>query len=173
MFFLKKLRQDIQLEPIHFGAKLKEHVKARIRQELAGSSQGKHGYVVEIIDIADEDIAVGLVDNDSGCVGVTAQYTAILLRPFPLEVLDAVVTNAVESGFFANVGPLEIFVSRHGMDEDITFDYNKGDCWCSDDQEIEIREGVVVRLRVTGITIEAGCISAIGTIKDSYLGQYE
>lgn len=87
---------------------------------------------------------MGLVDNDSGCVSVTAHYTAILLRPFPLEVMDAVVTNAVEvrfcsvesplahssspscfalciryfvfilqSGFFANVGPLEIFVSRH------------------------------------------------------------
>ena len=39
---------------------------------------------------------MGLVDNDSGCVGVTVHYTAILLRPFPLEVLDAVVTNAVE-----------------------------------------------------------------------------
>ena len=50
----------------------------------------------QIIEIADQDITVGLVDNDSGCVGVTVHYTAILLRPFPLEVMDAVVTNAVE-----------------------------------------------------------------------------
>lgn len=109
--------------------------RERIRGELSGSSLGKHGYVVEvcicappasyaitclypllmyqIIEISDEDIVVGLVDNDSGCVSVSVLYTAILLRPFPLEVLDAIVTNAVESGFFANVGPLEIFVSRH------------------------------------------------------------
>jgi hypothetical protein len=39
---------------------------------------------------------VGLIDNDSGSVNVTVWYSAILLRPFPLEVLDAVVTNANE-----------------------------------------------------------------------------
>jgi hypothetical protein len=37
----------------------------------------------------------------------------------------------------------------------------RGDCWCSDDQETEIREGVVVRLRVTGITVDAGCIVSV------------
>mmetsp|Transcript_17886 Transcript_17886/g.26396 ORF Transcript_17886/g.26396 Transcript_17886/m.26396 type:complete len:175 (-) Transcript_17886:183-707(-) len=173
MFFLKKLRRDIQLEPIHFGPNLKEHVKDRVRRELLGSSLGKHGYVIEIIEIADEDIIFGLLDNDSGAVNVTAWYSAILLRPFPNEVLDAVVVNATESGFFASVGPLVIFVSRHAMTEDIRYDYTRGDCWCSDDQEVEIREGSVVRLRIMGITVEAGAVGAVGTIKDNYLGHYE
>jgi DNA-directed RNA polymerase II subunit RPB7 len=50
---------------------------------------------------------------------------------------------------------------------------SRGDCWCSTDQETEIKEGSIVRLRIMGITIEAGAISAIGTIKDNYLGLYE
>ena len=34
----------------------------------------------------------------------------------------------------------------------------RGDCWCTDDQEIEIKESSVVRLRILGITVEAGAI---------------
>ena len=66
---------------------------------------------------------------------------------------------------------------------------DRGDCWCSDDQEVEISEGSIVRLRIMGVTVDAGAIvsytnvcivlyvinlmmlqSAIGTIKDNYLG---
>jgi DNA-directed RNA polymerase subunit E'/Rpb7 len=38
---------------------------------------------------------------------------------------------------------------------------------------VEIREGSVVRLRIIGLIIDAGVISAIGTIKESFLGQLE
>ena len=99
------------------------------------------------------------------------EYTAILFRPFRNEVLDAIVTTASdETGFFSKVGPLSVFVSRHAMPEGISFDAVSGDCWKSDDGEITIREGSIVRLRILGLTIEAGSISAVGTIKDDYLG---
>jgi DNA-directed RNA polymerase II subunit RPB7 len=49
-------------------------------------------------------------------------YSAILLRPFRNEVMDAVCVVATnENGFFSKVGPLEIFVSRHAMPEDMKF----------------------------------------------------
>lgn len=51
---------------------------------------------MQIIEIKDEDIIVGLIDNDTGAVNITAWYNAILLRPFPNEVLDAIVTNTNE-----------------------------------------------------------------------------
>ena len=99
------------------------------------------------------------------------EYTAILFRPFRNEVLDAIVTTASdETGFFSKVGPLSVFVSRHAMPEDISFDAVSGDSWKSDDGEITIRKGSIVRLRILGLTIEAGSISAVGTIKDDYLG---
>ena len=48
------------------------------------------------------------------------EYSVILLRPFRNEVLDTVVSMASDSnGFFATVGPLQIFVSRmnvHNID---------------------------------------------------------
>ena len=33
---------------------------------------------------------------------------------------------------------------------------NRGDCWVSEDEEVEIKEGSVVRLRLMGLTVEAG-----------------
>lgn len=43
--------------------------------------------------------------------------------------------------------------------------YLRGDCWATDDQEIEIKEGSVVRLRIQGFTIEAGAIVSVLPIR--------
>lgn len=39
---------------------------------------------------------MGLVDNDLAVVNVAVTYSAILLRPFLNETLDAVVVNATD-----------------------------------------------------------------------------
>lgn len=161
MFFLKKLRRDIQLDPHHMGPSLKANVKRKVWDEIEGTCLGKYGYVISITDIEDKDISLGLIDNDTGAVNITVWYSAFLLRPFPNEVVDAIVTTATETGFFSRVGPLQIFVSRHAMHEDISFNYARGDCWCSDDQEVEISEGSIVRLRIMGVTVDAGAIVSI------------
>jgi DNA-directed RNA polymerase II subunit RPB7 len=174
MFFVKKLRRDILLEPFHLGSKLKESVKRRVLDELEGQCLGKHGYVISILDIDDSDIIPGFIDIDTGATHVTVWYSAILLRPFRNEILDTVVyTASDENGFFSRVGPLQIFVSRHAMPEDMKFNTLAGDCWVSEDETVEIREGSIVRLRIIGLVIDAGVISAIGTIKDTFLGQVE
>jgi DNA-directed RNA polymerase II subunit RPB7 len=74
-------------------------------------------------------------------------------------------------GFFAHVGPLRIFVSKHSMPDDMSNGYNsEKDAWISDDQEVIITSGSGVRLKIKGRTVEQGNITAIGTIKDNYLG---
>ena len=80
-------------------------------------------------------------------------------RPFRNEVMDTVVITATdENGFFTRAGPLQIFVSRHAMPEDMKFNHTSGDCWVSEDETVEIREGSVVRLRIIGLVIDAGVI---------------
>lgn len=174
MFFVKKLRRDILLEPQYLGSKLRDYVKQRIFSELEGQCLGKHGYVISVLDVKNDDIIPGVIDNDTGAVNVTVWYSVILLRPFRNEVMDTVVTMASdENGFFTRVGPLQIFVSRHCMPEDVSFNHFAGDCWVSEDETVEIKEGSLVRLRIIGLIIDAGVISAIGTIKETYLGQLE
>lgn len=47
--------------------------------------------------------------------------------------------------------------SLQGMPEDFKYDAQKGDAFISreDEEEIEIREGCVVRLRIMGVQVEA------------------
>eukprot|EP01039_Chlorochromonas_danica_P007398 gene7398-8184_t len=174
MFFIKKLRREVELEPRFLGPQLKEHVRNKVTAELEGQCLGKHGYVISLLEIKDEDILPGLVDNDSGAVHITVYYSVVLLRLFRNEVVDAVVSMASDqNGFFARVGPLLIFVSRHSMPDDISFNHIDGDCWKSEDEKVEIREGSIVRLKVIGLNVEKGSISAVGTIKENFLGQLE
>ena len=96
MFFLRKLRRDILLEPQFLGSHLKELVRQRVLEELEGQCLGKLGYVIAIYDIHNDDITAGMIDNDTGAVLVSVWYNAILLRPFRNEVLDSVATVSNE-----------------------------------------------------------------------------
>lgn len=62
--------------------------------------------------VTDDQIQMGTIEFDTGFANVLVVYRAICFRPFVNEVLDAAVSHVTELGFFAEVGPLEVFVSR-------------------------------------------------------------
>ena len=159
------------MEPFHFGPKLRATLVRLLKEQVEGLALANYGYVVNVIDVPEEQIEPGIIEFDTGSVVFTVKYTALLLRPFINEVLDAVVSQCNALGFFAFAGPLRIFVSKHSMPPDMFngFD-NEKDAWISDDKEVVIASGSGVRLRIKGRTVEQGNITAIGTIKDSYLG---
>ncbi|CAN0462415.1 unnamed protein product, partial [Discosporangium mesarthrocarpum] len=111
--------------------------------------------------VKDDDIKLGLIEFDTGFVNVEAHYNAICFRPFVNEVMDATVGNVTELGFFANVGPLEVFVSRLGMPDDIANGYDPvGDMWVSGEgSDNEIKAGCGVRLRIIGVTMGTELVS--------------
>lgn len=201
MFYVKKLKRDIQLQPMHLGPKMKKKVFEQLLEEVEGKCLGKHGYVIRVLTLENDAIQPGKIDNDNGSVNVTVFYSAIMLRPFKNEVVDTIVFNAADdNGFFARIGPLEIYIHKYNMPEDMKFDNEKGDSWVSLDGEVEIREGSVVRLRIIGVSVDAGQMvrthkkqffyiaihqtqshfllppipphqNAMASIKDSFLGQ--
>ena len=172
MFFDKKLKRDILLQPVHLGPKMKQKFELQQRDEDEGKCLGKHGYVIQILALDDFSIQPGKIDNDFGSVHMIVTYQAIMLRPFKNEVLDTIVFNAADdNGFFARIGPLEIYVHKYNMPEDMRFDNEKGDAWVSLDGEVEIKEGSIVRLRIIGVSIDAGQMSCMGSCKEVYLGQ--
>ena len=77
------------------------HVYARVFARVCAWAQ-----------VTDDHIQLGTIEFDTGFVNVVAVYRAICFRPFVNEVLDAAVSHVTELGFFAEVGPLEVFVSR-------------------------------------------------------------
>ncbi|GKY91041.1 hypothetical protein MPSEU_000076900 [Mayamaea pseudoterrestris] len=171
MFYVKELDHEITLEPVHMGPKLRQTIVRLLKEQVEGLALANYGFVVNVIDIPENQVKSGIIEYDTGNVVFTVKYTALLLRPFMNEVLDAVVSQCNPLGFFAFCGPLRIFVSKHSMPEDMFngFDGEK-DAWVSDDKEVVISSGSGVRLRIKGRTVEQGAISAIGTIKENYLG---
>ena len=171
MFYVKELEHEIVLEPMHFGQKLRSTIVRLLKEEVEGLALANYGYVVNVIEVKEEQIRFGIIEYDTGDVVFDVKYTALLLRPFINEVLDATVSICSPLGFFAFFGPLRIFVSKHSMPEDMMngFDGDK-DAWVSDDKEVIITAGCGIRVRIKGRTVEQGNISAIATIKDNYLG---
>jgi len=171
MFYVKTLEHEIELEPIHFGPKLRSTIVRLLKEQVEGLALANFGYVVNVIEVSDEDIRSGVIEYDTGNVTFFVKYVALCLRPVINEVVDSTVSICSSLGFFAFVGPLRIFVSKHSMPEDMMngFDGDK-DAWVSDDREVVVAAGSGVRLKIKGRTVEQGNITAIGTIKDNYLG---
>jgi DNA-directed RNA polymerase II subunit RPB7 len=171
MFYVKTLEHELVLEPIHFGPHFRETVTLLLKQQVEGRALATYGYVVNVFEVKQDQTRTGVIEHQTGNVPVTVRYQALLLRPFINEVLDAVVATCNNLGFFAYAGPLRIFVSQHNMPDDMAggFDAEKL-CWASEDGEVVIAAGCGVRLKIKGRTVEQGNITAIGTIKDNYLG---
>ena len=55
--------------------------------------------------------------------------------------MDATVTHVNQFGFYARVGPLQVFITRYAMPEDMTTYEMETQMWISDDKEVEIKAG--------------------------------
>ena len=147
-FYKTDLIYEMLLSPQYFGPRMKTRIKDEVNKQVEGKCLGREGYVA-----------------------VNVRYAAILLRPFKNEVLDAIVTDVSELGVFTSVGPLHVFVSRHAMPEDLQNGFDAdADAWLSDDKEVEIKKACVIRLRLLGVMCDTTQITAVGTIKDDFLG---
>eukprot|EP00752_Nemacystus_decipiens_P002529 g2373.t1 len=171
MFYLKELKRPMLVPPSDFGPKFKDTIRRKLIEEVEGTSVGSLGFVITVMSVTDDQIHMGTIEFDTGFANVVVVYRAICFRPFVNEVLDAAVSHVTELGFFAEVGPLEVFVSRLGMPDDIAGGYDPvGDMWVSsEDSDTEIKSGCGVRLRIIGVTVGAE-LKAVGSIKDDFLG---
>ncbi|EYU34942.1 hypothetical protein MIMGU_mgv1a020255mg, partial [Erythranthe guttata] len=110
-----------------------------------------HGFIVAITGV--ESIGKGLIRDGTGFVTFPVKYQCVVFRPFKGEILEAVVTMVNKMGFFAEAGPVQIFVSNHLIPDDM-----------------EIQKESEVRLKIIGTRVDATEIFCIGTIKDDFLG---
>eukprot|EP00173_Palmaria_palmata_P004935 Plantae.Rhodophyta-Palmaria_palmata.ctg776.p2 GENE.Plantae.Rhodophyta-Palmaria_palmata.ctg776~~Plantae.Rhodophyta-Palmaria_palmata.ctg776.p2 ORF type:complete len:178 (-),score=23.40 Plantae.Rhodophyta-Palmaria_palmata.ctg776:1083-1616(-) len=170
-FFLVKLHRDVEIHPKFFGAKLIERLTQRLSVEVEGSFAGQHGFIVAVIDIMSEPAPEGRLNDSSGMAVFTLYYQAVVFRPFKGEVMNAVVSKVVQHGFFAEAGPLTIFVSHHLLPDEMLFNPAR-ESWRSESIEDseEIMKDSSVRLRILGLKIEATTISATGSVKENWLG---
>lgn len=169
MFYLLVLKKDLDVTPRYFGKQLKDHIIEKLIAEVEGTCHAKYGYVVAMLKM--QSCGVGKIRSDgTGYATFTVQYQAIVCRPYKGEVVDAVVTSVNKMGFFADAGPLNIFVSNHLIPEDWEFNAIGDPCYQSPEADARIMEGCEVRVRIMGTKIDQQDIFCIGSIKDDYLG---
>jgi len=96
-----------------------------------------------------------ITDDGTARAKFHVKYDCIAFRPFKGEVLDAVVTQVNKFGFFAEAGPLNMFVSNQLITEDMAFESVGENAYVSADQEVRIVKDAEVRVRVVGMRIDA------------------
>jgi len=168
MFYHVTLSQNIDLEPRHFGARIRETIRNKLVEKVEGSC-GKHGYIICVT--AMNEISQGKIRQDgSGLATYKVQYECVALRPFKEEVVDMVVDSVSKMGFFGKVGPMQVFVSNHLIPEEYEYNSSGEAAYVSADASVRIEENVVVRVRVVGVRITAAEVFCICSMKDEYCG---
>uniref|UniRef100_A0A7S0RKS2 DNA-directed RNA polymerase II subunit RPB7 n=1 Tax=Chlamydomonas leiostraca TaxID=1034604 RepID=A0A7S0RKS2_9CHLO len=167
--YVLQLRKDLDVHPKYFGKNLKDYIHEKLVQETEGTCNGRYGYVVGVVQII--EISPGVIRQDgTGLATFTVRYSGLVCRPYKGEVIDCVVTSVNKMGFFAEAGPLQIFVSNHLIPEELVFDAQGDPCYQSSDGGTKIGEGSEVRARIVGTRMDQSDIFCIGTIKEDYLG---
>jgi len=146
---------------------MEQFLENKLYQDVEGTCSGAHGYIIAVLSVI--ETGDGVVISGSGQAEFVTRYRAIVFKPFKGEVMDAVVGEVNKMGFFAEAGPLTIFVSNHLIDPGMKFDPNSNPpSYASADQVIS--RHAHVRLKIVGTRVDATEIFAIGTIKEDHLG---
>jgi len=167
MFFLYNLEREVTLHPSYFGRNMQELVTGRLLKDVEGTCTGQY-YIITVMDAF--DISEGRILPGSGLAEFTVGYRAVVWRPFKGETVDAIVTSVNKMGFFAEVGPLPLFVSAHLIPSDIKFDANATPPQFTNNEDSVIEKGTDIRIKLIGIRSDVGQMYAIGSIKEDYLG---
>ncbi|KAK2077559.1 hypothetical protein QBZ16_004404 [Prototheca wickerhamii] len=168
MFYLLNLSRELEVHPRFFGPKLGEEIERRLRQEVEGTCSGVYGFVLAVISVL--DMGEGLIREGTGAAVFNVTYQCVTFKPHKGEVLDVVVSTVNKMGFFAEAGPLQVFVSNHLIPEAFEFNSTHEPCYVTADGEQKIAAAADVRLRIVGTRIDANEIFAVGDIKADYLG---
>jgi len=167
MFFLYNLERQVTLHPSYFGRNMKELVTAKLLKDVEGTCTGRY-YIISVMD--NPYISGGRILPGSGLAEFTCEYRAVVWRPFKGETLDAIVTSVNQHGFFADAGPLPLFVSSHLIPGDIKFDPNATPPQFTNNEDSVIEVGTHVRVKLIGTRAEVGDMYAIASIREDYLG---
>ncbi|KAM0792234.1 hypothetical protein ACM66B_004929 [Microbotryomycetes sp. NB124-2] len=166
----KELTQTLPLHPSYFTRNIKDYLQRLLTDQVEGSCSGRVGYIISVIQVTD----IGRGKVVEGGAEFKISYNAIVYRPFRGEVVDGVVANVNKMGVFADVGPVQCFISTHLIPNEFKFDPNSNPpSFTSPTENLTIQKGSHIRLKIVGTRVDATEIFAIGTIKEDFLGPFE
>ncbi|XP_021844524.2 DNA-directed RNA polymerase II subunit RPB7 [Spinacia oleracea] len=169
MYFHIALEKTVEIESRHFGHRLRDNIISKLIKDVEGTCSERHGFVVAVTGI--EDIGKGLIrDNGTAFVIFPVKFKCLVFRPFKGETVQAVVTMVNKMGFFAEVGPVQIFVSNHLIPDDMEFQSADTPTYSTSDGLVKIKKDTEVRLKIIGTRVDTKEIFCIGAMKEDYMG---
>ena len=121
------------LHPSYFGPRMQQYLESKLYSDVEGTCSGQFGFIIAVVSIS--DIGKGMVVPGNGQAEFITRYRAIVFKPFKGEVVDGIVHNVTrvripprfphailidrsvcQMGIFAEVGPLNCFVSQQVRD---------------------------------------------------------
>lgn len=159
----------MNLHPTYFGPNIRQFLRQKLIADVEGTCDGQFGYIICVLDDNELRIPAGRILPGQGSAEFRVRYRAIVWKPFKNEVVDAIVSAVNKMGFFANAGPLSVFVSTHLLPSEMKFDATANPPNFSGEDQL-IQQGSKVRLKIVGTRTDATEIYAIGTMKEDYLG---
>ncbi|KAJ3148623.1 DNA-directed RNA polymerase II subunit [Geranomyces michiganensis] len=168
----KHLHRTIRLPPQYFGPSLRTAVLRKLYEEVEGRIDGQYGYIISVLNIV--EVGSGVLQPMTGLAEFNVVYQALVMKVFKNMVVDVVVTVVNTLGFWADLGPLTMFVAAALLPSYYKFDPAASPAAYVNEEdnghEQRIEKGMAVRARIIGIRTDATEIFAVGTIKEDYLG---
>lgn len=158
MFYRLELVKELEIPPRYFASNLDDEINRRLRQDVEGTCSGKHGFVIAVTEAIHK--GDGMIREGVGNAVFNVRYECIVFMPHKGEVMDAVVKSVNKMGFFAEAGPLQIFVSNHLIPEEFEFDSTNDPAYMTKDGE-KITTGCEVRLKIVGTRVDANEIVSV------------
>lgn len=149
--FIKETRTQTVIIP---SAALSSNIRQSIVTKLYNDVEGKtfnNSYIILVLSIS--YISEGSITN-SGDISFKVTYQALSVQIVTNSIIEARVIEVNSMGLFAQIGPVNLFVSHHQIPMNVK-------------QNLMVSS--IVRLRVKGVRYDNG-LSVVGSLNEEYLG---
>ena len=175
-----QLTREIIIEPHLLNCNINRIIKDKVWNTMKTVCSGEFGFVLRLNSI--DRIGKGNIDIDCGAVIYPVDFTITSFKPEINSIIIASVGTVSKSGFFAQLGPLEIFVPHTHIPDKYAYVYteidenNEGASTSTfESDQTKICKGDYVRIRICAIQkmdIEEifESLSIQGRTDSSYIG---
>ncbi len=115
----EKLSGHVIVPPHALQYNLKHVIRDRLSKNIRGKCTEQNGFILQMKRIT--DIKGGVLDKKTGAVHYDVEFIAKTLKPLVGDTIEAVVSRVFKIGFFADLGPLSIFVPMSRMPKSYQF----------------------------------------------------
>ena len=173
MLSVVKLKDTVNLPSKQIGSNIKERVMQGLQNSFEKKILGKiNGYVIKVVDINEDTIKDGVINDINGDTNYNMEYTAVVFKPVKNDVVGVTVKYCNDLAVWGTLTILpEVdiiecicpnkYLNTSGFHHDETQDQ-----WINNDNENKIHEGSEINIRIINTQIDATKISIIGELVD-------